>query len=84
MRCPRSVEIAAYQMVVAAVRSATGAVEVRVREVAGRLYVEVALPAIEDDVVQDIADRVGAVDGTITIVRKAELTSLVGDLPCAS
>ncbi|HEY7971154.1 MAG TPA: histidine kinase dimerization/phosphoacceptor domain-containing protein [Candidatus Limnocylindrales bacterium] len=84
VRCPRSVEIAAYQMVVAAVRSATGAVEVRVREVAGRLYVEVALPAIEDDVVQDIADRVGAVDGTITIVRKAELTSLVGDLPCAS
>ena len=45
---------------------------------------EVALPAIVDDVVQDIADRVGAVDGTITIVRKAELTSLVGDLPCAS
>ena len=81
---PASVEIAAYQLVVAAVRSATGTVEVRVRHVAGRLHVEVALPAIEDDVVQDIADRVGAVDGTITMARKAEHTSLVADLPCAS
>jgi len=83
-RCPSSVEIAAYQLVVAAVRSATGAVDVRVSRVAERLQVEVALPAIEDDVVQDIADRVGAVDGTLTVTRTAVRTTVVAGLPCAS
>jgi hypothetical protein len=45
---------------------------------------EVAVPAIDDDVIQDIADRVGAVDGTITMAREPEHTSLVAVLPCAS
>jgi len=83
-RCPSSIEIAAYQLVVAAVGSATGTVEVWVRRDTEHLQVEVALTAIEDDVVQDIADRVGAVDGNTMVTRDAGRTTIVADLPCAS
>jgi hypothetical protein len=69
---------------IAAIRSATGPVDVRFRRVAGHLQVDVALPAISDEVVEDVADRVGAVDGTVTVRRSAGTTTVAAEIPCAS
>ena len=83
-RCRSSVEIAAYQLVVATIRSATGPVDLRIRRLAGHLQVDVALPAISDDVVEDVADRVGAVDGTVSVRRSAGTATVAAEIPCAS
>jgi signal transduction histidine kinase len=83
-RCTPASEIAAYQLVVAAVRSATGAVDVRIQRIQGQLRVEVALLAIADDVVEDVADRVGAVDGTVSVSRSAGMAKVIAEIPCAS
>jgi len=83
-RCRPSVEMAAYQLVLAAVRSATGAVDIRVRRLAGKAHVQVALPGIEDDVAQDIGDRVGAVDGVLRVTRTPAGVTLAAELPCGS
>jgi len=83
-RCPSSVEIAAYQVVLAAVRSATGPVEVRIRHDPARLIVDVALPSMPDDAVDDVADRIGAVDGTVSLARKDDGTTLSAEIPCGS
>ena len=82
--CPSSVEIAAYQLVAATIRSATGPVDLRIRRLAGHLQVEVSLSAISDDVVEDVADRVGAVDGTVSVRRSAGTAIVAAEIPCAS
>jgi hypothetical protein len=83
-RCESSVEIAAYQLVVAAIRSATGPVEVRISRTDAQLRVSVAVPALADDVVDDVADRIGAVAGTVALHRTAGAVVLSAEIPCAS
>jgi hypothetical protein len=84
-RVPAAVESAAYQLVVETLRAAPdGSVEVRGQLTAGQLALEVASDTARLDSVIDIEDRIGALDGRLTVQQSGSHTTLVAELPCES
>ena len=83
-RCPSTSEIAAYELVLGAVRAATGPVEIGIRRDPTHLVVDMALPSIPDEVAEDVTDRVGAVDGTVSLTRSRQGVTLEARIPCGS
>jgi signal transduction histidine kinase len=84
-RAPAAVESAAYQLVAATLRRAPDdAVEVRGQLTGGRLALEVASETGPLESVVDLEDRIGALDGQLTVQRSDGHTMLVAELPCES
>ncbi len=80
-----SVAEAAYAVVADVVRFTAGPVSVRATRQAGSLTLLVDAPEIPDDVLVDLGDRVGAVDGRLTTgVAGTGRVELVAEIPCAS
>ena len=80
-----SVAEAAYALVAEAVALGTGPVAARATREDGSLAVVVEGPEMPDEIVLDLADRIGAVDGVLTTSRpSAGRTELTAEIPCAS
>jgi signal transduction histidine kinase len=60
-----AIEVAAYHVVADAVRGGRGPLRLRARRTEAQLVVEVTAQHIPEDVAEEIADRVGAVDGSL-------------------
>jgi hypothetical protein len=60
-----AIEVAAYHVVADAVRGGLGPLRIRARRTEAQLVVEVTAQHIPEDVAEEIADRVGAVDGSL-------------------
>ena len=79
-----AVETAAYTVVAEIARAATGAVAVRAERVGGALVVEVETGnGAEPDVVA-LRDRLGALDGSLTVDRRDGRERFRAEVPCAS
>jgi signal transduction histidine kinase len=80
-----AIEVAAYHVVADTVRVGTSTVEIRARQDGGTLRVEVSGTRVPVDVTEDIADRVGAVDGTVAMIEDgSSATTLIAEIPCGS
>jgi signal transduction histidine kinase len=81
-----SIAEAAYAMVAEVVTLASGTVVVRASRAAGTLTVMLDGPDVPDDVVVELGDRIGAVDGVLRVHPNAALgrMELVAEIPCAS
>jgi len=76
---------AAYAVVADVVDFATGPVSVRAARHAGSLTLVVEAPQIPDDVLVELGDRVGAVDGVLrTASAGSGRIELVAEMPCVS
>lgn len=81
----QSVAEAAYAVVADVVGFAAGPVGVRATRQTGFLTLLLDAPDIPDDVLTDLGDRVGAVDGTLTTGEPGTgRLELVAEIPCAS
>jgi signal transduction histidine kinase len=84
-RYEQPIEAAAYHVVADAARAANGPLKVAATRTMQRLRIEVSAIGISEHVAEEIADRVGAVDGTLTIVQDADRgMTLIAELPCGS
>jgi signal transduction histidine kinase len=84
-RLPATVESAAYELVAETLRRAPeGTVKVRGQLTGGRLALEVASQTRPLDSVIDLEDRIGALDGQLSVQRFGNHTTLVAELPCES
>jgi signal transduction histidine kinase len=81
---------AAYELVAAALEAAhpdeSGQVDVRVIDAGSELAVEVDIQGapFADEVLVDVADRVAALDGSLTTARDDGVTKVRARLPCGS
>jgi signal transduction histidine kinase len=75
------VETTAYFMV-AALAGRDGAT-VHITKSDGRLIVQVVSPMTDPDVVAEVTDRVGALDGSLRVERTAHGTQVTAEVPCA-
>jgi signal transduction histidine kinase len=76
---------AAYALVSEVVHLGAGAVDVRATRDAGTLRVMVQAEDIPAEMLIELADRIGAVDGTFSTTRSHPgRTELVAEIPCAS
>jgi signal transduction histidine kinase len=79
-----AVETAAYTVVAEVARAATGAVAVRADRAGGMLVVVVETPpGAEPDLVA-LRDRLGALDGSLTVDRRDGRERFRAEVPCAS
>jgi signal transduction histidine kinase len=78
-------EATAYQLVAETVRASNGPVRVRAQRVGDQLVIEVTSARPPDEVLEELGDRVGALDGSLA-VRQGEGQMLVlrAEIPCAS
>jgi signal transduction histidine kinase len=77
------IEVAAYHAVADVVRGGVGAFRVNARRDGERLTISVEASAIPEQTAEDVADRVGAVDGSVEIVRNGEASmTLIAEIPC--
>lgn len=84
-RRPAAVEAAAYFLVAEIVkRGSTSSVAVNIRGAAGRLLVEIDSAANLDGDLVDLEDRIGALDGELTVARTPGRTTVRAEIPCAS
>jgi signal transduction histidine kinase len=85
-RLAPAVEAAAYFLVADVVkRSGAMGVTVRASRSDGRLWIEIESAGTLDDDFVDLEDRIGALDGTLTVVRvPAGHMTVSAELPCAS
>ena len=75
---------AAYAVVSDVVAVGAGPVSVHATRQAGALTLVVEAPTVPDDVLVDLTDRVGAVDGTVTTREAAAgRLELIAKIPCA-
>jgi hypothetical protein len=80
-----AIEVAAYHVVADAARGSAGPIRISARRSGGRLMVEVEASDIPGPFLDEIEDRVGAVDGSLARVREAGGSMrLVAEIPCAS
>jgi hypothetical protein len=49
----------------------------------GQLIVQVVSPMTDPDVVAEVTDRVGALDGSLRVERTAHGTQVTAEVPCA-
>ena len=81
----RSVGEAAYAVVSEIVGVAAGLVRIEAMRTGGVLTLTVEAPSIPGDVVVELGDRVGAVDGTLAVHEAAPgRVQLIAEIPCAS
>jgi signal transduction histidine kinase len=84
-RVDPAIEVAAYHVVADAVRGSVGPLRISARRDETRLTVEVEGSDIPEDFLDEIEDRVGAVDGSLRRARDARgSVSLVAEIPCGS
>ena len=81
-----AVEAAAYFLVSEVVkRSITKGVTVRANQAHGHLQIEIESAGTLDDDLVDLEDRIGALDGELTVERMPlDHTTVRAELPCAS
>jgi signal transduction histidine kinase len=78
-----AIEVAAYHVVADVVRGSVGPFRIGARRDAERLIVDVTASHIPNQVAEEIADRVGAVDGSVEHVRDGGATiRLIAEIPC--
>jgi len=83
-RFPPAVETAAYTVVVEASRIAAGGITVHAERIGEALVIEVETQPEALDLVE-LEDRIGAVDGRLTVERRtAGNVTVRAELPCAS
>jgi signal transduction histidine kinase len=80
-RFDATAEVAAYHVVADVVRAGSGPFRVRARRTHERFTVEIAASEIPADVSDEIADRVGAVDGSLERHRDGAWSTLVAEIP---
>jgi signal transduction histidine kinase len=83
-RRPAAVEAAAYFLVAEVVKRSTSSVAVNIRCAAGRLLVEIDSAANLDGDLVDLEDRIGALDGELSVARPPGRTTVRAEIPCAS
>ena len=85
-RLAPAVEAGAYFLVSEVVkRSATEGITVRASESNGCLHIAIESTGTLDDNLVDLEDRIGALDGELTIVRETPgHTTVHAEVPCAS
>jgi signal transduction histidine kinase len=82
-RLAPAAESAAYHLVAEILRRAPGGqVEVRGRLSRGRLLLDVESEAGQPDSLIDLEDRIGALDGRLTVERTGPRAALRAELPC--
>jgi hypothetical protein len=83
-RFDAAIEVAAYHVIADVVRAATALLRIRARRADDVLTIELTGCELADPAEEDISDRVGAVDGTIELVRdhEASTTTMVAKIPC--
>ena len=82
-RLEPSVEAAAYFLVAAVAKRGDGSrVDVRIGGSDGRLVVEIGSAGWVDDDLVDLEDRIGALDGELTVERTGEATRIRAEVPC--
>jgi signal transduction histidine kinase len=80
-----AIEVAAYHVVADAIRGSRGPLRISARRGEGRLMVEVAGSDIPEAFLDEIEDRVGAVDGSLRRARDpGGSVKLVAEIPCGS
>jgi signal transduction histidine kinase len=80
-----AVETAAYTIVSEVVRTAASPVDVRTERRGTALAVELRAPALDGIDIVGLEDRIGALDGTLTVARAADgHVHVHAELPCAS
>ena len=80
-----AIEVAAYHVVADAARGSVGTLRVSARRSKSSLTVEVEASAISEPFLDEIEDRVGAVDGSLALARGAAgSVKLVAEIPCGS
>jgi signal transduction histidine kinase len=78
-----AIEVAAYHVVADVVRDGVGPFRIRARRTGDRLTVEIRASEIPEEIVVDVADRVGAVDGSSAAVRDdGGFVILTAEIPC--
>jgi len=80
-RFDATAEVAAYHVVADVVRAGCGPFRVRARRTHERFTVEIAASEIPADVSDEIADRIGAVDGSLERHRDDVWSTLVAEIP---
>jgi signal transduction histidine kinase len=85
-RLAPAVEAGAYFLVAEVVkRSATEGITVRASESNGRLHIAIESTGTLDDNLVELEDRIGALDGELTVVRETPgHTTVHAEVPCAS
>ena len=85
-RLAPAVEAGAYFLVAEIVkRGKTEGITVRAIESNGRLHIEIESAGTFDDDLVDVEDRIGALDGELTVLRvRPGYTTVRAELPCAS
>ena len=78
------VEAAAYHVVAEALRVGKGPIRIRATRNQQRLAIEVSLEELPERSAEDLADRVGAVDGSLTVARDGDRVQLDVEIPCGS
>jgi hypothetical protein len=82
-RFDRVIEVAAYHVVADVVRGGVGGFRISARRDGEWLMISVEASAIPEQIVEDVADRVGAVDGSVEVVRHGEASmTLIAEVPC--
>jgi signal transduction histidine kinase len=84
-RVDPAAELAAYRVVATAVEQSTGRpISVSARSDAGRLVVEIAGEALISELAdrEDLEDRVGALNGTMTVQRADGHVRILTEIPC--
>ncbi|MGZ5409408.1 MAG: histidine kinase [Aeromicrobium sp.] len=84
-RVDPSVEAAIYLIVAEVVSAASGPVAVRGERTRTSVTLDLAAPHVPDELLIDLGDRIGAVDGTLTTkVNGSGRIELRAEVPCAS
>jgi signal transduction histidine kinase len=79
-----AVETAAYTVVAELARAATGAIAVRADRADGTLVVEVETPTGAEPDLVALRDRLGALEGSLTVDRRDGRERFRAEVPCAS
>jgi hypothetical protein len=78
-----AIEVAAYHVVADTLRGGVGPLRVHARRDGERLTVEVTATEIAEPLAEEIADRVGAVDGSVERSSYGDGTiTLIAEIPC--
>jgi hypothetical protein len=80
-----AIEVAAYHVVADVIRGGLGPLRIGARRGGERLTVEVAASRIPERIVLEVADRVGAANGSLKTVRDGDrAVTLIAEFLCAS
>jgi signal transduction histidine kinase len=78
-----TIEVAAYHVVADTVRGVHGPLRIRARHHGERLTVSVTATEIPERIAEEVADRVGAVDGSVETSPDGDgLMTMIAEIPC--